>query len=280
SHYTLRGLFSGKYFYREKVDGYTYEEAKSNKESHDSSALTDKNGIRASRADIEKELPGFRYIAENEYFEIYENEHYIPMGFGYDTYISENDSGISNKSVRERSLISALVLSDEQIEKYSGILKKAGTDVLDMDKKSYITACEEKRAKSSYSFTYDSKGFEAGITLDKPQLVFFSVPYSDGWTAEVNGQPADVEKVSYGFMAVKADSGENKIVFRYTTPGLREGIIISLSGLILLLIYVLICRKYPEKQKFISHRYDYNSCQKITASEIYSNRTKSKKIHR
>ncbi|MDE5764390.1 MAG: YfhO family protein [Ruminococcus sp.] len=280
SHYTLRGLFSVKYFYREKVDGYTYEELKSMTESPDSSELTDKNGIRASRADIEKELPGFRYIAENEYFEIYENEHYIPMGFGYDTYISENDSGISNKSVRERSLISALVLSDEQIEKYSGILKKAGTDVLDMDKKSYITACEEKRAKSSHSFTYDSKGFEAGITLDKPQLVFFSVPYSDGWTAEVNGQPADVEKVSYGFMAVKADSGENKIVFRYTTPGLREGIIISLSGLILLLIYVLICRKYPEKQKFISHRYDYNSCQKITASEIYSNRTKSKKIHR
>lgn len=278
SHYTLRGLFSVKYFYREKTEGYTYEEMQSMTESPDSSELTDKNGIRASRADIEKELSGFRYITENEYFEIYENDYYIPMGFGYDTYISENDSEINNKSVRERSLISALVLSDEQIEKYSGILKKAGTDILTMDKESYIAACEEKRSVCSHSFTYDSKGFEAGITLENPQLVFFSVPYSSGWTAEVNGQPADVEKVSYGFMAVKADSGENTIVFRYTTPGIRAGLIISAAGLILLLIYVLICRKYAENRKFtgMSHSYGYNSCQKLKAAEIYSHKIKEK----
>ncbi|MDE6776290.1 MAG: hypothetical protein K2J37_08395, partial [Ruminococcus sp.] len=69
-------------------------------------------------------------------------------------------------------------------------------------------------------------------------------------------------------------------VYKRHTAGLHEGIIISVSGLILLLIYVLIHRKYPENRKFISHSYDYNSCQKVTASEIYSGRTKFQKFQK
>ena len=30
--------------------------------------------------------------------------------------------------------------------------------------------------------------------LKKSKLVFFSVPYDKGWTAYVNGKPADIEK--------------------------------------------------------------------------------------
>ena len=74
------------------------------------------------------------------------------------------------------------------------------------------------------------------------------------------------------FMAVKADEGENVITFRYRTPGLFEGIIISMGSAVLLIAFVLICRKVDKKLKFrkISHSYGYNSCQKITAEEIYT----------
>jgi hypothetical protein len=81
-----------------------------------------------------------------------------------------------------------------------------------------------------------------------------------------------VEKVSYGFMAVKADEGENVITFSYRTPGLYAGTVISIVSAVLLAIFVLICRKGDKKQKFrrISHYYDYNTCQRLTAEEIYT----------
>lgn len=272
THYTLRGLFSIKYFYREIAEGFSYEELQSGSISHQSSETTDKNGLKASRVDITKELPGFEYITSNGNFEIYENTLYVPMGFGCDTYVPAETVEAKGKSVREKLLMKALVLNDEQIEKYSDILTEASPDIYGMDKDSYIAACREKQQNCSESFTYNSKGFESKISVDKPQLVFFSVPYSDGWTAEVNGQPADVEKVSYGFMAVAVNQGNNVITFRYHTPGFREGVYISVGAALMLIAFLVICRFTDKKQKFnkTSHSYGYNSCQKITAAEIYS----------
>lgn len=53
----------------------------------------------------------------------------------------------------------------------------------------------------------------------------FSVPYEEGWSATVNGKPAEVEKVSVGFMAVKVPAGTSQIRFNYRTPGLTLGIL-------------------------------------------------------
>ncbi|MDE5935984.1 MAG: YfhO family protein, partial [Ruminococcus sp.] len=242
SHYTLRGLLSVKYFYREKVDGYTYRELldmKVNGESLESDEISDKNGVKASHVDISEYLPGFEFVSENEYFEIYENKYYIPMGFAYDTYIEESDAKNRTESAREKSLIKALILDSEQIEKYSDILIKADGSIWNMTKTDYETACLEKRGKSSDKFTWNSKGFESEITLDKPELIFFSVPYSTGWTAEVNGEPVDIEKVSYGFMAVSAGAGENTITFHYRTPGFKEGMYISIASLLMLIAYLI-----------------------------------------
>ena len=80
--------------------------------------------------------------------------------------------------------------------------------------------------------------------------------YDKGWTAYVNGKPADIEKVSYGFMAVKADAGENTIEFRYETPGLKIGIVISIIGLICLGAYIVVFRKKKNNESGFSHCYE------------------------
>lgn len=245
-HYAIRGLLSVKYYYK---------------------AISDDDD-----EDIETTLPGFEYVDQNDYFEIYENTLYIPMGFAYDTYISQSDADEKGSSILESILMKALVLSDEQIEKYSDIMTEiAPADSSGLTKADYVEFCTEKQQNCSSSFTYDSYGFESEISLDKSQLVFFSVPYSEGWTAEVNGEAVDIEKVSYGFMAVKADAGENTIVFKYRTPGLTMGIIISIIGVSGFIIYLVVCRIRRRKNGVSSHThyYDYSSASKISAAEDY-----------
>ncbi|MBE6856594.1 MAG: hypothetical protein E7500_04095 [Ruminococcus sp.] len=260
SHYTLRGLFSVKYFYKAV-------EEPSDDETEESVNIPD-------------ELPGFTLVSENKNYEIYENTLYIPMGFGYDKYISAESAKSKGDAMRERLLMKALVLSDEQIEKYGDILTETSTiETSGLATADYVEFCKEKQAVSSSSFTYDSYGFTSEITLDKPQLVFFSVPYSEGWSATVNGSPADVEKVSYGFMAVKADAGENTIVFSYETPGLKTGLIITLAGALGLIIYLVLCRLSKKKNTCGAHThyYDYTPVEKLNASEKYCFRLISKK---
>lgn len=249
SHYTLRGLLSVKYYYN---------------------AIEENN-----ENDVPRSLPGFEYVTENEYFEIYENKYYIPMGFGYDTYVSEDDANTKGDSMREKILINALILNDKQIEKYSDILTEAEpSESSGLTKGDYAKFCQEKQQNCSSSFTYDSNGFTSEINLKKPELVFFSVPYSEGWTAEVNGQPVDIEKVSYGFMAVRAEAGDNTIVFKYRTPGMNAGIIISISGAVILIIYLIIfkIRKKKSDVSTHTHYYDYNSADKIGAAHDYCNK--------
>lgn len=283
SHYALRGLFSVKYYYRELYGNKTYEEIKKSPSSKNEnlSSIASDLGFDPdfSNADITEELPGFEYIGANEYFEIYENKLYIPMGFPYESYISEENAKKKSDSEREKSLINALVLNDKQIEKYSSILTEYDNNET-LSKQDYISSCKEKQKTASSSFSYDHHGFKSEINLEKPQLVFFSVPYSDGWEAYVNGRKTDVEKVSYGFMAVKADEGDNEIVFSYKIPGLTTGIIITISGIMLLAGYIVICRilKKKDNNNSAGHTrfYDYASCHKVSASQEYCRRLSGK----
>ncbi len=256
SHYTLRGLFSVKYYYQ-KNDRYENPDTK-------------------KEINIPEELPGFELVEKGKYFDIYENKLYIPMGFAYDSYITDSSAEKYGETLTEKHLLSSLVLTEKQAEKYSDILTEiSSSEMSSISKEDYKKICREKQNVSSDSFRYDSYGFESEISLEKSQLVFFSVPYSKGWTAEVNGKPVDVEKVSYGFMAVKADSGKNHIVFKYRTPGLYEGFAITICGAVILIIYLVISGKNKDKNGH-RHYYSYTSSRKIKAALDYENSFKNK----
>lgn len=264
-HYTLRGLFSVKYYYRDTRSAELF-----NKLDELSSFDSSSEDNKYRNADITSLLPGFEYKSADEHFETYENSLYIPMGFGYDSYISVSDAEKKSNSAREKLLIDSLVLTDKQIEKYSDILTEYDYSK-ELTEDDYIRICREKQQNASSEFSFDHHGFRSEITLNSPQLVFFSVPYSEGWTAEVNGKSADVEKVSYGFMAVRADAGENNIVFRYRTPGLTAGIIITIIGIAILASYIIICRIFFRKHDDYGHThfYGYDSYSKPQASQKY-----------
>ena len=76
---------------------------------------------------------------------------------------------------------------------------------------------------------------EARASLDAPQnqAVFFSIPYSQGWSATVDGQPVDVKRANTGFMAVEVAAGHHDVELTYCTPGLTAGVTASALGIAL-----------------------------------------------
>lgn len=240
SHYTLRGLFSVKYYFERLPD--------SESESRDTEYIST--------------LPGFVYDRTENQFVIYENTAYIPMGFPYRAYITEDmlEDAVSDEknpktaekqmqSLRERLLIHALILTPEQAQKYADILERYTIpEDPELNRQTYLSACEEHAQEACENFVQDSHGFSAQITLEQPELVFFSVPYETGWHAEVNQQAVEIEKVSGGFMAIRCEAGNNEITFTYELPGLKVGGIITILGIVGLVLYLLICRKRPESR--------------------------------
>ena len=181
---------------------------------------------------------GWSYYDTKDGFMLYENENYVPMGFTYDYYITEESYETTVKNTRANLLMRALVLSEEDAETYGKYLEKLPEAKLDdLWYDTYVSDCADRRASACSTFQMTNSGFHAEITLKKDDLVFFSVPYDDGFTAYVNGKEADIVRVDEGLMAVLAPAGENTIDFVYQADGYSLASKVSLAALAAFALY-------------------------------------------
>ena len=226
--YGIRSFLSCKYLFDNKKQGKKFAMSSSNTQMTGWSLLESKNG-----------------------YDVFVNDYYIPYGFTYDTYVTKSEFDQCDEKKRHLLLLKSMVLTDEQAEKYKDCLKH--DDELNEYKYTnaeYYKDCEERNKLVCSSVKFENSRFTAKITTgDSPELVFFSIPYEGGWSAEVNGKPAKIEKVNVGFMAVEVPANtESKIVFTYKTPGLMLGAVVSGVTVVIFIAYMFIW-KVPSRRK-------------------------------
>ena len=182
---------------------------------------------------------GWTYLADVDGYTLYHNDNYVPMGFTYDYYVTEATYETSIKTLRSNLLMRALVLTDEDVAQYGKYLTELSEDMLnDLHYDSYTQDCADRRAHSCSVFQMNNAGFHAEITLDKPNLVFFSVPYDDGFTAYVNGEKTDILRVDEGLMAVLCQPGASSIDFVYQAAGLSASRVVTAVAIPVWVVYV------------------------------------------
>ena len=182
---------------------------------------------------------GWTYLADVDGYTLYHNDNYVPMGFTYDYYVTEATYETSIKTLRSNLLMRALVLTDEDVAQYGKYLTELSEDMLnDLHYDSYTQDCSDRRAHSCSVFQMNNAGFHAEITLDKTNLVFFSVPYDDGFTAYVNGEKTDILRVDEGLMAVLCPAGASSIDFVYQAAGLSASRVVTAVAIPVWVVYV------------------------------------------
>lgn len=224
--------------------------------------------------DGKTKMAGYDYHKTSGGYYVYENENYIPYGFSYQYYMSHEFCDLYNEDSRTSLMLKAILLDDEQIEKYGDWMSDLSTlqdqswnvgeeeaTTLSVSNKAMAFDAAQLRESAADHFEIDKDGFTATVSRENKSLVFFSVPYDKGWSVKVNGQESTIEKVNVGFMAVPVPAGRSTIEFTYTTPGLSDGITVSLGALIVFAVYLLafyIFRAhytdrttYPEGQEFL-----------------------------
>ena len=182
---------------------------------------------------------GWTYLADVDGYALYHNDNYVPMGFTYDYYVTKATYEASVKTLRSNLLMRALVLEDEDVAQYGQYLTELPDAMLDdLHYDSYTQDCADRRAHSCSVFQMNNAGFHAEITLDKANLVFFSVPYDDGFTAYVNGEKADILQVDEGLMAVLCPAGASSIDFVYQADGLSASRVVTAVAIPVWVVYV------------------------------------------
>lgn len=245
-YYALRAFLSCKYLFDETYDNESFKDEDNN-----------------------CQMPGWSYYGEENGCYIYENDYYIPMGFMYDKFLAEEDWETLYGYDRHLALLKTMILSEEQLRKYSDItdyLSYDGQEIIDSFSYSYndyYSDCNRLISNCCSSFEYNNEGFTAEIkNSGDDNLLFFSIPYDEGWKAYVNGEEVEIEKVNVGFMAVRiSGNSTSSVKFVYNQPGFIFGIIITSICGIIYFIYLVFIVLYKELK-----------AQKLRKSQILLNR--------
>lgn len=188
---------------------------------------------------------GFTYVGKDGDVSVYENEYALPLGFAYTHYTTPYHHGVSKENIGQ-VMLNALVLdSKNEIEMRDNFELLSEHETL----LPWQDAAAERATMACYDVEMTTRGLTAKIDLEERLFVFFSVPYDRGWTATVNGEPAEVYRANYSFLGVMADPGEGiEIELSFFPRGLTQGIIVSIVAALALAGYVWFLRRRASSQ--------------------------------
>ena len=94
--------------------------------------------------------------------------------------------------------------------------------------------------------------FKGTVSASDACVMFTSIPYSDGWKVTVDGKKADTIRIGDALLGLYLTPGNHTVTMDYSSGGLPVGIILSLAGILLLVLWCL--RKkvvYPLLKEYV-----------------------------
>ncbi len=252
--------------------------------------------------DGETVMSGYKYLRTDGGYYIYENQNFVPYGVTYKYYMTKEYCENFNADMRANLMLKAVILDDEQIKKYGKNMQNLETVTMDYysdslleetedlvslstDSEEMARDSERLRETAARNFVPLKNGFDITVEREEKSLVYLQIPYDEGWSAEVNGKKAEIERVNIGFMAVEVPSGVSKIILNYETPALATGFKVTVVSAGILAVYLLVSlifRKklndktvYPEGEALIKmwRRQEINAALKTDEDKIETPRS-------
>lgn len=166
----------------------------------------------------------------------YRFDHYIPMGFTYTSYVSEEDLEKLCLCKDTTVDVPLILLGSIAVSKHDEALFGQYLSKGSINKNLSIDSlCQERRKHVCDWFAGDTHGFSAHISLPQDNFVFFSVPADPGFRAYIDGGETKIYDVSLGQSAVLVGKGSHSIRFEFLPQGLKAGTVVSLACLLCLI---------------------------------------------
>ena len=88
--------------------------------------------------------------------------------------------------------------------------------------------------------SYDTTSLSGHIDVREDGLLFLSIPYSEGWSAVVDGKSAEIVPIQDALMGIMLEKGSHDVSIKYTPAGFREGALISSVSAVFILLFIAV----------------------------------------
>lgn len=201
----------------------------------------------------ETTMPGYSFYKEMAGYNVWENDYYVPIGTTYHEYILMEDLEHINSAQRAAYMLHAAALTAEQAQRLGDVLVPHDKTKEDFQptKSDYFRDALVHKEEVVDNLVRTKTGVTCTSDFPVSRLIYFAIPYDEGWTCLVDGKETRIELINVGFMGIVVEAGHHEIEFVYTTPGLKAGSMVSLAAILVLVLYTEIGRRMDERKKQI-----------------------------
>lgn len=111
-----------------------------------------------------------------------------------------------------------------------------GLNLYRMNEQDWDSAYRQLAAHGMEVTSFKNTRVDGKINMESGGLVFASIPDDGGWSVYCDGKRVTTNTVCGALLAVRIPQGEHTLSFRYSVPGFKAGMLISILGVLLFLI--------------------------------------------
>jgi len=190
---------------------------------------------------------GYDSIAQFGNVKVLKNKYFMPMGFTYDRYIPISSFRKLSTMQKDFVILKAFV-AEEPLDKELDQLNLFNIQDTSQNY-NWIEHENDIKARLDNKLVinqHNNNLFKGTINLDKPKMLFFSIPYDKGWKAKVDGKETSIKLVNAGFIGLPLNKGKHSVELFFEIPYLMESLLLSVGGLFIyfaLVLFFLLKRK-------------------------------------
>ena len=171
------------------------------------------------------------------------DENYVLNYYTMSNWYNGRDQFILNLGWHEEAINEVVVRSQDNIPYSCGL----GIACIDMDRA--VSSMNDRFENAPGVIISEDRG--TGVSFetsgDRERYYVLATPYSEKWTAFIDGEETEVLQANVQYLAVKVPSGDHRVEFVYKGD-YDTGVLISIAGFVIAAAYI-ICGKISRKKR-------------------------------
>jgi uncharacterized membrane protein YfhO len=202
-------------------------------------------GVKYLIAREQLQWPGYVAVGQGRNYIIYRNDMALPLGIVQTRQITQgNFASLATRPEQEANIyrdivmMNAVVLEQPvpahgELFDLDGLLTAKVVTIQD----NYYKPAMALQATGLKIEQFASNHIKGRINPDQNGVLVFSIPFNQGWSLKIDGQPTPLMRANFGMLAAPVVVGTQTVELDFRLPGQRAGAMLGLLGLGLLLGY-------------------------------------------
>jgi uncharacterized membrane protein YfhO len=192
---------------------------------------------------------GYDSVAMFGNVKVFKNKHSLPLAFAYNQALTEAEFKTLSPFQRDVYLLRGCVLAPEDAEMLKVCSKFNMSDTATPFNGDAYSLYSSTLRKTSLTITrFRENDITGSINLAAPAVLFYSIPFDEGWKATVNGKQVKLSRVNCGFTGLLLPAGKSDVHLTFEPRLMAEGAMVS-AGALLVFAALIIMQFMKDRRK-------------------------------